>query len=322
MFLVVTNERDITSDYIVLELQRRGLPFVRLNTEHISDAKVSFDPSRGEDAWVVALDNIDIGFSTVKAAYFRRPGFPCIPESIKQASARRYCECEWNSMISFALNSLEGRWLNSPLKIFAAENKPRQLSLACKIGFSVPETLITNDYKKVQRFLAEGVGVAKPLREALLEEGDTDRVIFTNRIDRLVASDEAKVAAAPVIYQREIKKTSDIRATVIGEAVYAAEILSQEYDETETDWRRGTRPDLPHKIHELPKDIYSKCVQIVKDLGLRFGTIDLVHDLDGKYWFLEVNPNGQWAWIENRTGMGLTNSIVDELERIASCLSS
>lgn len=60
-----------------------------------------------------------------------------------------------------------------------------------------------------------------------------------------------------------------------------------------------------------------KCINLVKDLNLRFGAIDLVCDLDGDYWFLEINPNGQWAWIENQTKLPIASSIVDELLKIS-----
>lgn len=318
MILIVTNERDLTSDYVVLELRRRKLPFHRLNSERFSDAKVSFDPRRGEDAWLIEFNGTVIDFAAVCAAYFRRPGTPSVPEDVKQGAARRYCEVEWGAALASALNSLGERWLNSPLAILAAENKPRQLSIACDLGFAVPDTLVTNDLRQAQCFLTKGASVAKPLRETLLEEDGEERVIFTSRLDELTGTDEARVAAAPVIYQREIQKRSDIRATVIGDAVYAAEILSQGHDETKTDWRRGSRPDLPHRHHELPDDLHMKCVRLVREMGLRFGAVDLVLDRKGNYWFLEVNPNGQWAWIENRTGMPLTKAIVDELERIAA----
>lgn len=319
MILIVTNERDLTSDYVVLELRRRKLPFHRLNSERFSDAKVSFDPRRGEDAWLIEFDGTVIDFAAVYAAYFRRPGTPSVPKGVKQGAARRYCEVEWGAALASALNSLGERWLNSPLAILAAENKPRQLSIACDLGFAVPDTLVTNDFRQVQCFLSEGAVVAKPLREALLEEDGKERVIFTSRLDELTGTDEASVAAAPVIYQREIRKRSDIRVTVIGDAVYAAEILSQEHDETKTDWRRGSRPDLSHRLHELPNNLHRKCIRLVQTLGLRFGAVDLVLDRNGNYWFLEVNPNGQWAWIENRIGLSLAQAIVDELERIATC---
>jgi len=56
----------------------------------------------------------------------------------------------------------------------------------------------------------------------------------------------------------------------------------------------------------------------VRLLGLRFAAIDLVLDQTGEYWFLEANPNGQWAWIESRTGLPISSAIVDELLAISA----
>lgn len=319
MILVLTNERDLTTDYVVMELRRRGVPYIRLNSERFAEAMISFDPKNGEDAWIINIDDKIIDFSKIRSAYFRRPGSPIINSCFSNEAVKRYCQVEWGAALTSALNSLEGRWLNSPLNILAAENKSRQLALAHSIGFTIPDTLISNDFAQVQKFSSSGEIVAKPLREALLDDNNEERVIFTNRVDKITKQEAFSVNAAPVIYQTEILKYADIRATVVGDTVYAVEILSQIYDETTTDWRRGIKPDLPHNVHELPDEVIIKCVQLVHKLGLRFGAIDLVLDKNRDYWFLEVNPNGQWAWIENRTGLPITNAIVNELERISAC---
>ncbi|MDM4771175.1 hypothetical protein [Solimonas sp. SE-A11] len=74
MFLIVTNKRDITSDFIVLELQKRSLPFFRLNTEDISRGSLRCRPAEGH--WSYTLDGKGFDLSAVRAGYFRRPGMP------------------------------------------------------------------------------------------------------------------------------------------------------------------------------------------------------------------------------------------------------
>ncbi len=64
---------------------------------------------------------------------------------------------------------------------------------------------------------------------------------------------------------------------------------------------------------ELPAELVEACIAVTHDLGLRFAAIDLVEDEDGQFWFLEANPNGQWAWIEQRTAAPVTAAIVDAL---------
>ena len=314
MILIATNERDITSDFIVVELRKRGLPFYRLNSETLPTAAVRFDP-RPDKGWEVDLDGKSFRLSDVTAAYYRRPGIPQ-PVTGNDAPTREYLAGEWSAITRSLWNALEGRWLNSPFSILRAEDKPRQLALAVSLGFDVPETLVSNDFNVAQSFVATRNIVGKPLRHSLIERGDAGEVLFTARIAPLTSEDRDAVRAAPVIYQREVKKVADIRATVIGDRVFAAAILSQAHKDTEVDWRSGTRLDIGHEAVELPRPVVDRCLALTRSLGLRFGAIDLIEDAEGGYWFLEINPNGQWAWIERRTGLGLASAIVDELVSI------
>ncbi|WP_329091666.1 hypothetical protein [Streptosporangium sp. NBC_01469] len=51
----------------------------------------------------------------------------------------------------------------------------------------------------------------------------------------------------------------------------------------------------------------------MRDLGLRFGALNFVVDHEGRYWFLEVNPCGQWDWNQAATGLPISDAIADEL---------
>ena len=100
---------------------------------------------------------------------------------------------------------------------------------------------------------------------------------------------------------------------MIGRDAFATRIASQGDEAARTDWRRGDVRTMPHEAMELDPATRGRCVALVEGLGLRFGAIDLVRGLDGKDWFLEVNPNGQWGWIQTRTGQPLAAAIVDAL---------
>lgn len=316
MILLVTNKRDLTTDFIVVELRRRGRAFHRLNTEDLPKASVRFDPRAG-GRWAIETSDLDLRLEDVGAAYYRRPGAP-EPAGARDEATAKYLADEWSAVTKALWNALEGRWLSSPFAILRAEDKPRQLALASALGFDVPETLISNDFAAASAFVAKAGAIGKPLRHSLVERGDAGEVLFTARLDPLKPMDQTAVSLAPVIYQREVRKAYDVRATVIGDRVFAAAIHSQDHDETEVDWRSGTRLDLRHEAIELPADIIAKCRALTQKLNLRYGAIDLIADQDGRYWFLEINPNGQWAWIERRTGLPLASAIVDELEAIAA----
>ena len=315
MLLLVTNRRDITVDYVVAELKRRQKSFFRLNTEDLSTARCTMIPFP-RNAWTLSFEREILQGSDVKAAYFRRPALPNSDVSITDEGEREYVGAEWSAFLKSLYARLEGLWLNAPIDIFLAEDKPTQLMLASEIGFNVPKSMITNDIVSVRKVIEAGLAIGKPLRHALIN-GDPERVIFTTQLKSLLDSDEEAVALAPFIAQTEIKKLYDVRVTVVGYQLFATAIMSQEQEETTVDWRQGSRLDLKHERIDLPREVEEKCFALMKRLNLRYGAIDLVCDKKGKLWFLEINPNGQWAWIENLTGYPIAAAIVDELEDIA-----
>lgn len=309
MILLATNKRDVTTDFVALELERRGIPFFRLNTEDVHLYRVTLE--NGDPA-VMRLEGKyrSLDLATVTGAYYRRPLPPEFPDHTPAIA--QYLQAEWSAILRSLWNALEGRWLNCPFAILRAEDKPRQLSSARAVGFDIPETLVTNHAENATRFVAAAGTVAKPLRHAMIEDGDTGRVIFTSRANA-TPKVSAAIEQAPIIFQREIAKRSDVRVIVVDKAVFATAIASQAHEETSVDWRRGVRTDLEHTSIDLPDDVEGACVALTKKIGLRYAAIDLIEDQAGLFWFLEANPNGQWAWIEQRTGVAISAAIVDAL---------
>lgn len=316
-FLLATNKRDITTDFIVAELKKRSLPFIRINTEDLARAKVTFRPRKGQ-GWRLEFDDHIVDLEQVRAAYYRRPGVPLPPPDAVEDRVQSYCVEEWSAVLRSLWNALEGRWLNSPFAILRAEDKPRQLSEAAELGFLLPETLVTNDFDAASLFVAQGNVIGKPLRRALVDHGDTQAVLFTSRLGQIEVEDRRAVTLAPVIYQREISKACDVRVTVVGDRLFAVAIHSQAVEETSVDWRKGSRPELVHEVICLPESVKAGCLELTRRLGLSYGAIDLVLDKEGQFWFLEINPNGQWAWIERRTDAPIAAAIVDSLVEIAA----
>jgi glutathione synthase/RimK-type ligase-like ATP-grasp enzyme len=116
-----------------------------------------------------------------------------------------------------------------------------------------------------------------------------------------------------MLFQAYVPKRSELRVTVVGERVFAAEIGSQATHHTRHDWRRYDMAHTPHTPHALPEPVARAAVALVRALGLVYGAIDLVLTPDGDYVFLEINPNGQYLWIEHLTGLPITAAIADHL---------
>jgi glutathione synthase/RimK-type ligase-like ATP-grasp enzyme len=201
-------------------------------------------------------------------------------------------------------------WINYVCSIREAENKIYQLVLAKKIGFRIPKTMITNyndsayQFIKTNRFNC----ILKPIRSGFVDDPDNPRVIFTNKINKSKVKELKRIKYCPSIFQNNIEKEADVRVTVVGEKLFPVKIESQEYEESRIDWRRGTNI-ISHKYIELPKIISRQCINLVKHLNLIFGAIDLVIDKEGNFYFLEINPNGQWAWIEKRLNLPISQEI-------------
>lgn len=306
----------MTSDYVVLELERREIPYFRLNAEWIPQYKIRFSPMKGIGSFEIDCGARTISVNAIGAAYYRRPGTPIAHQAVQSVADCQYCQDEWLSALKAIYSMLEGKWLNAPHLIEAAENKPLQLAIALQLGFRIPDTRITNDINFVRDLRETGSLIAKPLRSALVGTESDPRVIFTNSIEEREELNEHAVSVAPIIFQHQIEKAVDVRVTVVGSRIFAAAIHSQMEEETRVDWRKGSNVLLEHSVLDIPLEIQEKCIALVGRLNLKFGAIDLILDKNGEFWFLEINPNGQWAWIEYRTGLPITSGIVDELVSI------
>jgi len=54
-------------------------------------------------------------------------------------------------------------------------------------------------------------------------------------------------------------------------------------------------------------------LRLLKHAGLRYGAIDMRRTPDGRYVFLEVNPAGQWRFVEEVTGQPITAAMASLL---------
>jgi len=154
--------------------------------------------------------------------------------------------------------------------------------------------------------------IIKPIKSGLIEDASDSKVVFTN-VFKPKSEKEKKYEICPTYLQSHIQKRGDIRVILVGGKVFATLIDSQSNSSTITDWRKGEQ-SLKHTKVELPKGIENKCISLLKVLKLRYGAIDLILDKENNYVFLEINPNGQWAWIESQTGYEISSEIVNLLQ--------
>ena len=310
--LIVTTKADIATDYVVLELRKLGASFYRLNTEEFPLNKTSsffINNNLSRFNWNVSNSDT-ISLHNLKTIWFRRHRLPMMPKSVIEAHAE-YCLRESDWYIRGFLYNQNVRWMSNPLNLIRAESKIVQLEYARRIGFRLPDTIITNDYDESLSFLKEQNYdvIVKPLRLGYLDYGKRKTAIFTNKIDRTNLPTKKSLQLSPVIFQSHIKKAYDVRVTIIGGKVFTAAIDSQTESSAIVDWRRSKNPNLKHYKHELPRSIKLKCLQLMTNLGLNYGAINLILGKNNDYFFLEINPNGQYAWIEDTLKYPISRTI-------------
>jgi glutathione synthase/RimK-type ligase-like ATP-grasp enzyme len=301
MILIVTNKADYTADFLILELNRRAIEFARLNTEDFPTSvglSYTIEPTGVEGC--LKLPNKILSLSKIKAVWYRRPVANIPHANVVDDVAREFVVTESQEALNGLWRFLPCFWVSHPDNLRVAESKPYQLVQAGKLGFNIPNTLVTNDSTVVGEFseVHSGRLVYKPLRHSRLIRGEDVSLIYTNVLQPEHIQRLANVRYSPSLFQPYVTKEFELRVTVVGSSVFAVELHSQEMAEAKDDWRRVDSRQIKHLPHELPNDIKDKCVKLVETLGLAFGAIDLIFTPDKEYVFLEINPNGQWAWIQ------------------------
>jgi glutathione synthase/RimK-type ligase-like ATP-grasp enzyme len=321
--LIVSTKVDIATDYVARELTNIGAAFFRLDTESFPlDVHSSFRVGASLDSihwdWTSPLDTSH--FDNIQAVWYRRHRLPKMPPNLHDAhSEYSLRESEWflrGSVLSIGKTS-DIAWMSHPAQLQMAESKLYQLTMAQKVGFTIPETLVSNDPLQVRSFFkfVEGELVVKPLRLGYFDYGDHQTSVYTNKVEWEHLQNDSAIEVAPVVYQRLLPKRFDIRVTIVSERIFTVAIDSQSIESAKIDWRRTDTANLPHAIHQLPDPLGELCLEYMSALGLTYGALDFVLTPTGEYVFLEINPNGQWVWLEDKLGLPISNSIASWLQR-------
>lgn len=207
-------------------------------------------------------------------------------------------------------------WVNHPEHIRRANSKLHQLSVAHQVGLEIPKTIVTNDPDEARKFIGSCHGdvITKPLSRGLVDQSDQPMALYTSVVSPEQAHHAQQVQYTPSFFQEYIPKDVELRITIVGNQVFTAEIRSQQRDDTKDDWRRNAL-SLEHKEHQLPVEIQEKLLRLTKAFNLQFGAIDMILTPDGRYVFLEINPSGQWAWIEELTGLPISEALIGLLAK-------
>ncbi|WP_433061437.1 MvdC/MvdD family ATP grasp protein [Dactylosporangium sp. CS-033363] len=298
--LVVTDYIDAHADRLIALLRERGAEPVRLNSSDQS-ATLTGRPPKG-----VTLHLPDAGrtadLAGLTSIWWRKPG-PFGLHAGLDDRQREFALEETHHAVLGLLGSLGARWVSHPDAIRRAGYKAEQLHRAAALGFEVPRTLVTNEPEAARAFLdaCGGRVVYKVLSDPYLaarkhtgHEPPDNLFVATTPVTAATLGDGESVRAVPCQFQEELAIASELRVTVIGDEVFAAEVVAGTMD-----WRLPGA-DATWRSAALPDAVAGRCVALTRGYNLEFGAIDLVRTADGRLVFLEINPNGQFLFVEDR----------------------
>jgi len=228
----------------------------------------------------------EIDLSTLRSIWWRRPAAPTIPGSVRGEYLRAYCRSESDQLFRGTLSALRVPIHNDPDAEDRAR-KPAQLALATRLGLAIPSTLITSSPAEAAAFCraAPRGAVFKAFR------APPGSRCATQPFDDRLVDQLALLKHAPAIFQERIPPHRDVRVAVIGSRLFAGVSNSRQLDwrvDAEVTWAR----------HALPSRVARLLVRVLRGLRLTVGHVDLRLLPGGKYVFFEVNPSGQFLFLE------------------------
>jgi hypothetical protein len=310
VIVLVSHTGDVHAPPVLAALKARGAAVALVDTSAFpqrSALRMRYGPGGACDLVLEQADGPTVRARDVEAVWWRRPLPVEVHPAVTHPDHRRFAweECD-DALWGFWL-ALDARWVNHPSRYLAASRKPFQLRAAQAAGLAVPRTLVTNDPGEVRHF-AEELGDRRVVFKSFT--GSAPRHWETRFLRREELDQVDAVKYAPLIFQ-EYVPGYDVRATVVGGRIFAARI-----DARETAYPLDWRVDVQHtRIEplELPPQIAERLRRLHRDLGLAYGACDLRVTPDGEYVFLEVNPAGQWLFVEHATGLPISACIADLL---------
>jgi glutathione synthase/RimK-type ligase-like ATP-grasp enzyme len=306
--VVISSKSDVHATTVLEEFRTMNQPAVLLDLSdfplHSSLSMEYINQCGNHFTLKTPTDSID--FAEVGSIWWRRPQNFQVDPAVKNAAAVQFAFNESHEAITGLWHALDVFWMNDPACDGIAQRKAYQLRVARELGLIIPDTLITSDPVAAREFIQRfGKVICKAFSATEANWRET----------RLVGEEELAnldmVRFAPVIFQRYIEASYDLRITVVGSEIFPAAIYSQE-----TEYAVDCRIDIGRARIEavsIPEQVQTQLFGLMDKLGLVYGAIDMRLQPDGTYVFLEINPAGQFLFIEGVTKQPMAHAVATTL---------
>jgi glutathione synthase/RimK-type ligase-like ATP-grasp enzyme len=250
---------------------------------------------------VLDSDGEPIEIAKLDALWFRRRALrQIIPDRVDATYAQDIDLACWTALQGHLLTEFRGAWISDPVATELAENKLLQLRAARRAGLRIPATLVSQDPSRIRSFCATHPrAIIKPL-------GARGSVAITSVASAELLAEDDVLAVSPAIYQENIPGHRHLRITMFGDHCYAALIEARALD-----WRVDVT--VPFHRYEPPAELRAALQRVLHSLGLVMGIFDLKITPDDAVVFFEVNPQGQFLFVEGLCEMPIARALGDYL---------
>lgn len=311
--LILARDLDPSADEMVTALRERGTAVCRVNTAWFpTQLSVSAGLRGGRWSGYLHTPGHRVELEDVHAVWYRSPEAYQMPDELSSAE-RHHAFLEAKYGLGGVLSSLPALWVNHPARLADASYKPVQLVWAHGCGLTVPDTTITNEADTVSEFAHAGRTITKLLGSNTISEEGTRKFSWTRVLGDDDLADLRGIEATTHMVQRWVPKSFEVRVIIIGDhltavAIYASNTASY------VDWR-SDYDALSYELIDPPEHVSQGIHALMRTFSLIYGALDFVVTPEDEWVFLEINPGGQYGWIESHTGVPLTGVLADLLTK-------
>lgn len=311
---IVTLHEDFHAHMIRKTLQERhGARCVILETDEIArTGALNWSPLAQCDPTLPIEGGGRVDVRTLDAVWWRRPSgrpwdrtLPGLEDVVDPQAlevVRNDCLAGFHGVM---LTEFEGTWVSHPDATRRAENKLLQLRTAARVGLRVPRTLVSQDPVAIRQFCAQQPTIVKTLA------GASGVPLLAHTVRPEILADDDALGLSPAIYQACIDGREHLRVNVFGSRIETARLRCDELD-----WR--VHLDVTEvEPCTLPPEMERRLREFMRVMDLRMGVFDLKIDTQGEMVWLEVNPQGQFLFLEGMSDMKLAWACSDFLYRAA-----
>lgn len=308
--VIISEPTDVHAQSVMTELARAGEPDARILDFRDVPQRIVVDMAlsnaKGSGFAITMADGRRLALDQVRSFWWRRPQAFMLPAGM-DPQAQHFALTELATAFQGMWQASEALWVNDLVRDAAAAHKPWQLELARRIGLSIPDTLITTDPAQARAFweTRRGEVIYKPFLQTFHSWRETRQL----KREELPLLENLRVA--PVIFQALIPGVADLRVTVIGSDLFAAAV-----DLRKMEYKLDVRLNQQaYERHDLPPVVAEKLLMLMRRLGLEYGAIDLRLTPDGEYVFFEVNPAGQFLFVEHACELPISAALAAHLAK-------